>query len=180
MGTAHAFKGGQGPGGPGVDRRGAEGQVRPGEMREDQKDAFMKKVKLIYRFQEELGITDEQLESLKTIKNTVKKDIIMKKAEIEVISVDIKAALEVDDIDVTAVNALIDKKYEIKKAKAKITVEALAKLKNVLTPAQKDKLKMLIKERKDCPKMEKGRRGAHEGFMLESGRPEGCPMQQKE
>ena len=49
-------------------------------------------------------------------------------------------------IDTEAIDALIDKKYEIKKEKAKSMVGAYAELKGILTAEQKDKLKELYKK----------------------------------
>jgi len=99
------------------------------------------KVRRALKSQEELGISDEQYEKLKTLKTNTKKDIIKRKAEIDIIGVDIKSKLGEDTIDTKSINKLIDQKYELKKARAKALVEAYAAFQNILTDDQKKKLK---------------------------------------
>ena len=112
-------------------------------------DKFEYKASLFLGKKEELGLSDEQVEAIKELKLKVSKDLIMKEAEIEVIGLDIKTAVHKDSVDLEAINGLIDKKYEIKKAKAKLLVKSYAELKGILTKAQKDKLKNLWKEKKE-------------------------------
>lgn len=114
---------------------------------------FYKKAMMIIKNQEELGLSDEQVEKIKDLKISTKKDLIRKKAEIDILALDIKASMWEDTIDLDAVNALIDKKYEIKKEKAKALVAACAVLKSTLTADQKKKMKSL------CRKGMKGKMG---------------------
>ncbi len=139
--------------------------LRKMEHKKFSENAFFRKVKMIYRLQEELGVTDEQLATVNSLKVALKKDVIMKNAKSEVIDVDIKAALYGDDVDVEAVDQLIDKKYAIKVQKAKKIISFIAELKKVLTPEQKDKLKMLVREYKPQGKWK------HRA----EGKPAGCP-----
>ena len=111
-------------------------------------DKVFFKAMLIIKNQEELGLSDDQVKKVKDLKIASKKDLIRKKAEIDLLVLDIKAALWEDTVDINAVNALIDKKYEIKKAKAKSLVAALVALKEVLTEEQQKKLKGLCKKGK--------------------------------
>ena len=104
------------------------------------------KAHFLLKNEKELGLTDAQVEQIKNLKYETKKDIIKRKAEIDVLAVDIKRALWADTIDTDAINALIDKKYELKKAKAKTLVSAYAKLKATLTDEQKEKMKTLWSE----------------------------------
>ncbi len=106
---------------------------------------LMKKFGIIFKNKEELEISDETLAKLKELKIATKKDLIMKNAEIEIISIDAKAKLWSDPIDVDGLNGLIDKKYDIKKAKAKVLVQAYADLKALLSDEQKEELKALFK-----------------------------------
>jgi Spy/CpxP family protein refolding chaperone len=103
---------------------------------------------LIYLYQDELKVNDEQLDQIKELKAALKKNLIQKKADIKVIKVDIRSLLYEDEVDVDAANKLIDQKYEIKKAKAKEVVESYAKLKKILTKEQMDKLKGITRELK--------------------------------
>ena len=75
---------------------------------------------------------------------------------IYIIAIDIKSAMWEDTIDVNSTNALIDKKYDLKKEKAKALVAAYAELKSMLTDEQQKKLKSLCKDNKD--KKKKGKR----------------------
>lgn len=104
------------------------------------------KAHFLMKNQEELGLSDEQVEKIKDLKVDVKKDLIKKDAEIEILAVDIKAKLYEDKIDVKAINKLVDQKYEIKKEKAKTLVEKYAALKGMLSEEQMGKLKGLFKK----------------------------------
>jgi len=95
----------------------------------------------------ELGLSEEQYEKIKTLKINTKKDLIIKRAEIDVLKIDIKAKLWEDTIDKKGINKLIDKKYELKKEKAKALVDAHAQFKNILTEEQKKTLKTIIRQR---------------------------------
>jgi hypothetical protein len=108
---------------------------------------FFDKVRLALKNQEELRISDEQYEKLKTLKTNTKKDLIKRKAEIDIIGVDIKSKLWEDAIDTKSINKLIDQKYELKKAKTKALVEAYAAFQNILTDDQKKKLKGISRKR---------------------------------
>lgn len=111
----------------------------------DSKDMFSKKAMFILSNQDELGLSDAQVEEINNLKLGVKKDMIKKEADIEVLELDIESALLKDAPDITAVNALIDQKYELKKAKTKVSIESCAALKGILTSEQKTKLKSLNK-----------------------------------
>lgn len=106
------------------------------------------KAHFILKNQEELKLSDEQITKIKGLKIETKKNLIKQKAEIEIVALDIKAEMWKDTIDVAAINKLIDQKYELKKAKAKFLVEAYAKLKDILTEEQKNKLKGICKTHK--------------------------------
>lgn len=107
---------------------------------------FVNKVRLALKNQKELGLSDEQYEKLKTLKMNTKKGLIKRKAEIDIIGVDIKGNLCEDPIDKKSTNKLIDQKYELKKAKAKALVEAYAAFQTILTDDQKKKLKEISRK----------------------------------
>ena len=102
---------------------------------------FCMKAHFILANQEELGLTDDKVAAIKALKVDTKKSLIKQNADIEIAAIDIKSALHQNPIDTAAVNKLIDQKYELKKAKAKTLVDALAKLKGMLTQDQYNKLK---------------------------------------
>ena len=122
----------------------------------------LKKLHMIFNHQDELGISDDQLAKIKELKIALKKDLIQKEADIDLVKVDVRSALYEDEINLAAVNKLIDQKYEAKKSKSKQVVSTLAQLKKILTKDQMDKLKNL--KRKECPlKPEGSHRGRSEG-----------------
>jgi Spy/CpxP family protein refolding chaperone len=108
----------------------------------DSKDGVEKK---FYRqagmIMKKLDLSKEQMKEVKALKSEVKKDLIRQQAEIDLVKVDCMSEMRQDSIDTDAVNALIDKKYDAKKAKAKIVISGIAKLNNILTKEQKETLK---------------------------------------
>jgi Spy/CpxP family protein refolding chaperone len=117
-------------------------------QRESIQTKFFKTVRLIYLYQDELKVSDEQLAKIKELKVALKKDLIRKKADIKIIKIDIRSLLQEHEVDIEAVNRLIDQKYEIKKAKSKMVVESYAKLKKVLSKEQMDNLKEILRGQK--------------------------------
>ena len=107
---------------------------------------FFMKAHVILENREELGLPDDKAEAIKNLKIEIKKMLIKQNAEIEILGIDIMSKLHDYPVDVNAVNTLVDKKYELKKAKAKDLVEAIAKLKSSLTKDQYDKLRDLWKD----------------------------------
>ena len=126
----------------------AEGYGKTKDGHGDMESKFYQKAMVIISNQEELGLSDEGVKKIKDLKIATKKDLIAKKAEIELIAIDIKAALWEDTVDVNAVNALIDRKYDLKKDKTKSLVSAYVTLKGMLTKEQVKTLKGLCKKGK--------------------------------
>ena len=121
---------------------------------------FFKTVKMIHHNQEELNVNDIQLNQIRELTLALKKDVIRKKADMEIIAVDIRSLLYKDEIDVDAVYKLIDQKYEIKKAKMKKVVKSFSEMKIILTKEQREKLKDVARDKREMH-MSKGvpRRG---------------------
>jgi hypothetical protein len=105
---------------------------------------ILKKLHLAIEYQDELQASDSQIRKIRELKIRLKKDLIQRKAEIELIGVDIKSKLWANDIDRKEINQLIDRKYELKKAKAKSLVDALIELKDILKDDQEEKLKDIL------------------------------------
>jgi len=99
-------------------------------------DKFFNKYQWIMDSRSEISLTDDQVSNIKSLKHEFKKDIILLEAQIDVLALDIKSAMHQNPIDVDAVNALVDRKYDLKKTKVKSSVEAIAKLKSEITPGQ--------------------------------------------
>lgn len=106
---------------------------------------FMKKAHFVMEHADELGLDKAKVEAVRNLKMETKKSKIRQDAEIEIVDVEIKTKMYADPIDVEAVNLLIDQQYELKKSQAKSMVEALAKLKGMLTPEQIENMRKLWK-----------------------------------
>ncbi|GAG18917.1 unnamed protein product [marine sediment metagenome] len=107
---------------------------------------FFFKTHMVLKNQDELGLSDKQVKEIKDLKMKTKKDLIRKKAEIDLVALDIKVAMHEEQIDTGAIDKLIDQKYDLKKEKAKSLVGAYAAVKGTLTDEQKSKLKSLWKK----------------------------------
>jgi len=109
---------------------------------------FFKKAHVILMNKDELGLSDAQVKQIKDLKISMKKQKIQDQAQIDLVETDIKAKMWESTIDTEAIDGLIDKKYDLKKAKAKSKVKAYATLKEILTDEQKAKLKEVCKDYK--------------------------------
>jgi hypothetical protein len=107
----------------------------------DQK--FYKMSGMIVKNAEQLGMSEEQSETVRDNKYELKKHLIRTSAEIDLVCADISKELWKDKINVDEVNSLIDKKYQLKAGKMKAIVDAYGNLKNSLTEEQKAMLKDL-------------------------------------
>lgn len=116
-------------------------------------EKFYHKAHYILMRSEELGLSDQQAEQIKALKYKTKKSMIAKDAEIESLALDIMDALSKDNVDVAAVNKIIDKKYEAKKQKAKELVNACVTLRATLTDEQRKKLKERYHSMQGSPDM---------------------------
>jgi protein CpxP len=113
-------------------------------------DKILFKAKFMLKNQDELGLSKEQVAKIKEVKIAVKKDIVKRDAEIELLKIDIMAKMYEDKIDVAGIDKLIDKKYDLKKAKAKALVQTCADLRDILTEDQMKEFKTMC--RKSCKK----------------------------
>jgi Spy/CpxP family protein refolding chaperone len=116
-------------------------------------DKLYKKAHFMLMNSKELGLSQMQEDEIKSMKIEAKKYLIDQDAKIDKIKVDLKAAMWGDDVDLDAVNKLIDKKYELKKEKAKYIANSCAMMKNILDDKQKESLKELwYEKKKKCDK----------------------------
>ncbi|NQT32961.1 MAG: hypothetical protein HQ594_04740 [Candidatus Omnitrophica bacterium] len=118
---------------------------KDGKGKKDLEKKVLCKAHFMLMNKEEIGLSDEQVNTIKKLKSETKKETIRDQAEVDVLVVDIKMKLWNDPINTDEIDALIDKKYDIKKKKAKALVAAYAGLKKVLTEDQKEKAKELWK-----------------------------------
>ncbi len=112
-------------------------------------EKFCQKASFLMSNEKELALSEEQVNKVKELKLKTKKDMIKIDADIEVLGLEMEEALHRETIDVNAVNALVDQKYELKKQKTKMLVGSYAALKEILTKEQKEKMKELYKAGKE-------------------------------
>jgi hypothetical protein len=105
---------------------------------------LLKKLHLAIENQDELEASDSQIKKIKELKIALKKDLIRRKAEIDLIGVDMKSKLCADEINEKEINQLIDRKHELKKAKTRSLVQALIRLKKILKDDQEEKLRSIM------------------------------------
>lgn len=113
----------------------------------DMDEMLFRKFHMILENAKELGLSAQQIESIKDLKLKTKKDLIVKESEIDLAALDVKTELWKDAINLNAVNPLIDRKYDLKKEKAKILVAAMAGIKKTLSKDQMDKLKAMYDQK---------------------------------
>lgn len=110
------------------------------------------KLHLALVHQEKLGLTEEQVAKIKQLKMSTKKDLIKREAEIDLVTVDIKTKLCEDNICQKSIGKLIDKKYDLKKEKAKALVGVFEEMKNILSDEQKKQLGKIVCNSSRCSK----------------------------
>ncbi len=104
---------------------------------------IMKKSHFLLSNKEELALTDEQVGTIKAVKNDAKKASIRQEADMEIGMIDMMGKLSDDTLDVEGLNTMIDKGMAGMAEQAKTTVQLYAKLKDVLTDEQIAKAKTL-------------------------------------
>ncbi len=128
-----------------------------GEGKMDLEQKVFIKIHFVLENSTDIGLTDDQIEQLKTLKYTTKKNLIKDNADIELLELDIRQALGKDEIDTKDINSLIDKKFSIKAQKAKNLVGSYASFKKILTEDQQKKMKDMFSSKmkeKKCQMME--------------------------
>lgn len=108
---------------------------------------------------EELGLTEDQVAKLKSIKLELKKEEIQRHAKIELAEIELNELLSAEEVDLTKVKAKI-KEIESLRADGRFKeIQARVNAKKVLTPEQlkkweQHKLKCKMSPKKEMPKCE--------------------------
>ena len=104
-------------------------------------DKVMHKAHFILKNAKEIGLSEEQIKTVKKLKMEAKKIKIRKKADANIIYIDVLSELHNEPVNVEKASQLIDQKYEVKKVLAREMIAKYAEIKSVLTPEQYSKLK---------------------------------------
>ena len=94
---------------------------------------------------EELGLTDVDVKKVRDLKIGMKKSMIRNRAEVELLMVDIISSLYQEKPEISEINRLIDKKFEIKKAGMKKLIAAFVGIKKLLSKEQMKQVKAICK-----------------------------------
>ena len=94
---------------------------------------------------EELGLTDVDVKKVRDLKIGTKKSLIRNRAEVELLMVDIISSLCQEKPDISAINKLIDKKFDVKKAGMKKLIAAFVEVKKLLSKEQMKQVKAICK-----------------------------------
>ncbi len=111
----------------------------------DMESKFQEHFALCLKNADKLGLTEEQIGQLKKIHNEQLKKLIMLKAEVKVIDVDLSAELEKDVPNLDRVEKLLKKQEELKTKYRLELVRAKVESSKILTKEQRKKLKTLMK-----------------------------------
>ncbi len=94
---------------------------------------------------EELGLTDVDVKKVRDLKIGTKKSMIRNRAEVELLMVDVISSLYQEKPEISEINKLIDKKFEIKKAGMKKLIAAFVGIKKLLSKEQMKQVKAICK-----------------------------------
>lgn len=91
----------------------------------------------------ELGLSDAQVEKLKSIRVRNEKKAIQDRADVEIMELELRELMSEDDVDVKAVDRKIDQIAAQRAKMQKNRIHAMLEAKKVLKPEQREKLKEL-------------------------------------
>ena len=117
-------------------------------------DKFMKKTHFLLEHKSDVGLTDDQVKTIKELKLQMEKDSVRQSSDMKTFILDLKSKLSEDKVDVAGANALIDKNFTSASAAAKSNLAAYAKLKSLLNPDQIKKMKALHEQMEKKKKTE--------------------------
>jgi Spy/CpxP family protein refolding chaperone len=88
-----------------------------------------------------LGLDDKQKESLKALRSKTEKDMVKKKADMQIAGIELNDLLDKDPVDMKAVEASAKKKGSLKTEMFLAHIKAREEMKALLTPDQRKRLK---------------------------------------
>jgi hypothetical protein len=109
-------------------------------------EQFMDKAKFYLENAEEIGLTDEQISTIKALKLEAKKMHIRQEAEMKVFMLEVKAKMAEPKVDAAALGTMVDQASAGMAAASKALIEHYAKLKAVLSEEQAKQAKAIWKQ----------------------------------
>ena len=94
---------------------------------------------------EELGLSEDAVKKIRELKIGTKKSLIRNRAEAELLMVDIISKLHTEKPEISEINRLIDKKFDVKKAGMKKLIASFVALKKLLSKEQMKQMKAICK-----------------------------------
>ena len=119
-------------------------------------EKFMKKARFLLENKSEIGLSVDQVKTIKELKLQMEKDSVRQSANKKIFLLDLKSKLAEDKVDVEGANALIDESFATASAAAKSNLATYAKLKSLLNSDQITKMKALH-EQMEKKEKEEGR-----------------------
>lgn len=98
---------------------------------------------------QQVGITDQQLATIRQQESDFRKTEIRDRADLEVERIDLRDLLAADKPDRTAINAKLQEISTAQLALSKASVDHMLTMRDAITPAQRDKLRQLMRQRRE-------------------------------
>jgi Spy/CpxP family protein refolding chaperone len=129
------------------------------------------------RLKQELGLSDDQMVRLREIRESRQRDAIRHRADAEVAHLDLRRLLDAPTVDRKAVDAKVKEIADLQSAGLRARVDTMLAMREVLTPAQRQKWQALGGERhRDRWQRRDGRRSSGRGWGVSpDGPPKGGP-----
>ena len=123
------------------------------------------------RFADELGLSDDQMEKLKTLRFETAKKTVAERSEVQIAGIELHELMQKDDFDESAIKKQIEKIGRLKTNMMLTRVDKKLAVKNVLTDEQENMLKELRRE--SFKRSKRGDRKGRRGFGLQEDESEG-------
>ncbi len=108
-----------------------------------------------------LGLSDKQRDAAKALHEKMLKEMVKKKADAEIASIELRDLLDKDPVDMKAVEAAVKKSESVRTEMFLTHIKAHEEMKSLLTPEQRKKLKDIMEGRGGgCSMM-----GGESGYM---------------
>jgi len=109
-------------------------------------DKFYGQADFLIREAKNLGLTNEQVQTIKDKRFEIQRQDIQSDAQMAVAMLGIQKQLDSDAPNMDQLNVLIDNKMEVKKTLMKTFAQGGVDIKNILTPEQKTKAREILEE----------------------------------